>query len=71
MARGVDNRVVLRRGFEHMLGPSKLLGESNDSMLCSDMIDSRRNVHKLASLVRDKEPTFFIHIHAIKLNTLE
>jgi hypothetical protein len=59
MARGVDNRIVLRRGFEHMLGPSKLLGESNDSMLCSDMIDSRRNVHKLAALVRDKEPTFF------------
>ena len=59
MARGVDNRIVLRRGFEHMLGPCKLLGETNDSMLCSDMIDSRRNVHKLAALVRDKEPTFF------------
>ena len=59
MARGVDNRLVLKRGFEHMLGPGKLHGQNNDSQLSSDMIDSRRNVNKLAALVREKEPTYF------------
>ena len=59
MSRGMDNRLVLRRGFEHMLGPTKILGQSNDSMLSSDMLDSRRNVMKLAAMVREKEPTYF------------
>jgi hypothetical protein len=59
MGGGSDNRLVLKRGFEHMLGPGKVLGENNDSLLSSDMVDSRRNVQKLAALVRDKEPTYF------------
>ena len=59
MARGMDNRVVLKRGFEHMLGPMKIRGESNDSLLSSDLVDSRRNVQKLAAMVRDSEPTYF------------
>lgn len=59
MSRGVDNRIVFKRGFEHMLGPCTMSGQNNDSLLSSDMIDSRRNVQKLAALVRDKEPSYF------------
>ena len=42
-----------------MLGPTKIHGENNDSLLSSDLVDSRRNVQKLAAMVRDSEPTYF------------
>ena len=59
MSSGIDNRVVFKRGFEHMLGSCTITGQNNDSLLSSDMIDSRHNVQKLAALVRDSEPTYF------------
>ncbi len=59
MSRGVDNRILFKRGFEHMLGPYSMSGQNNDSLLSSDMVDSRRNVQKLAALVQDKEPSYF------------
>lgn len=59
MSSGIDNRIVFKRGFEHMLGPCTITGQNNDSLLSSDMIDSRHNVQKLAALVRDREPTYF------------
>ena len=59
MASRAVNRLVLKQRFEHMLGPGKIHGESNDSHFCSDMIDSRKNVNKLAAFMRDKEPTYF------------
>ncbi len=58
--RGYDNRIILQRGFEHMLGPGEINGfMDGDSMLASDLLDSRRNVYKLAAIIRWREPTYF------------
>jgi hypothetical protein len=59
MSRGTGNRIVFKRGFEHMVGSCTVTGQSNDSILSSDMIDSRQNVQKLAALVRYREPSYF------------
>jgi hypothetical protein len=54
MSRDIDNRIVLK-----MLGSWNVSGQSNDSILSSDMIDSSQNVQKLAALVRDREWSYF------------
>lgn len=59
--RGHDNRIVLRRGFEHMLGSGELrqASKSNDALCLPDVIDSRTTVNQLAAMIRNEEPTYF------------
>lgn len=59
--RGHDNRIVLRRGFEHMLGSGQYRQRStaSDALCLPDVIDSRITVNQLAAMIRNEEPTYF------------
>ena len=59
LSRGIDNRFIFKRGFEHMLGDSSVHRVSNDDVVGSDVIDSRKTVAQLSSMIRDEEPTYF------------
>ena len=59
LSRGIDNRYVLKRGFEHMLGDSSIHRVNNDEIIGCDVIDSRKTVAQLSSMIREEEPTYF------------
>ena len=58
-SRGIDSRFIFKRGFEHMLGDSSIHRMANDHSLGSKVIDSRKTVAELSSMIREEEPTYF------------
>ena len=62
MSRGTDTRLVLRRGFEHMVGSGgvKEKDSFSNGTMKPDINESMRNLFMLEAMVADKEPTYFV-----------
>jgi len=56
---GTDTRVVMRRGFEHMGGSCRKKMQCSGEVNTCDAIDARETVNKLASMIRQEQPTYF------------
>ena len=53
MSHGKDNRIILRRGFEHMIGPHGIKSFADSSLMNKDLVESRSQVVQLGAALSE------------------
>ena len=64
-----DIRIVLNRGWQELGSAPTNYQYFSDETFKFDCAESRKNVCEVAALIRDKNPTYFVHTHVGNLLT--